>query len=397
MRFNRTTLLFVLGVVAVTAIGWTITGNNAFAQTGNGVGDCADPFDGEQVSFNVNFWDETDFCQHSVPYGEIISGGPPPDGIPPIDDPQYESVDSAAEWLVAESPVVSVVIDDTARAYPLAIMTYHEIVNTEQADMPVSVTFCPLCNSALVFDRNVDGDVLDFGVSGNLRNSDLIMFDRQTESWWQQFTGEGIVGQYTGTNLDVLPSQIIGFGQFAEEFPDAEVLSRDTGASRNYGTNPYAGYDGTENPFLFRGEIDRRLPATSRVLAGFVGGEAIAYPFGALQDEVVVNDTAGERDILAVWQPGTFSALDQRQIDQSQDIGTAALYSRELEDGTVLTFVAEEGTIVDEQTGSEWNAFGRATAGELEGTQLRQFVAGSHFWFAWAAFQPESQVYGLEN
>ena len=334
----------------------------ALAQ-GNGVGECDDPFEGEQVRFNVNFWDETNFCIHSVDYGEILSGGPPPDGIPPIDNPQYESVEAASEWMIEESPVISVVIDDVARAYPLAIMTFHEIANTEQAGVPISVTFCPLCNSALVFERTVDGDVLDFGVSGNLRNSDLIMYDRQTESWWQQFTGEAIVGEYTGTQLDVLPSQIIGFGQFAETYPDAEVLSRETGANRNYGSNPYAGYDSTENPFLFDGEVDRRLPATSRVLAGFVGSEAIAYPFNALQEEVVINDTVDGRDVVAVWQPGTKSALDQRDIDASRDIGTAALYERELDDGTVLTFTVEDGNIVDEQTGSTWNAFGPGDRG----------------------------------
>jgi hypothetical protein len=369
----------------------------AGAQNGNGVGDCEDPLAGLNIRFNLSYWPNTDFCQTSIDLESVLSGGPPPDGIPPIDNPDYESVADAAEWMIDESPVVAVTVNDETRAYPLAVLTWHEIVNTEIGGDPVTVTFCPLCNSAIVFDRNVDGDILDFGVSGNLRNSDLIMYDRQTDSWWQQFTGEGIVGSYNGAMLEMLPSQIVGFGQFAAEFPDAEVLSRNTGVGRDYGVNPYSGYDGIENPFLFDGELDRRLPATSRVLAGIVGGEAVAYPFAALNEEVVINDTVGEREIVALWQPGVKSALDDREIDASRDVGTAAIYTRELEDGTVLTFSISDdgGSITDDQTGSTWNPFGRATAGELEGTELRQIVAGTHFWFAWAAFSPESEVYGL--
>ncbi|MEO0563631.1 MAG: DUF3179 domain-containing (seleno)protein, partial [Chloroflexota bacterium] len=245
--------------------------------------------------------------------------------------------------------------------------------------------------------RDVDGEILDFGVSGNLRFSDMIMYDRQTQSWWQQFTGEGLVGDYNGSTLDILPSQVIGFGQFAAEFPEADVISRTTGASRDYGRNPYAGYD-SGRPFLFNGALDNRLPATSRVLGGIIGGEAIAYPIEILQDEVAINDTVGEREIVAVWQAGTVSALDNSRIDNSRDVGTAAVYSRVLEDETVLTFeVNPDGDgFIDAETGSTWNVFGRATGGEFEGTQLRQIVASMHFWFAWNAFQPESELYGIE-
>jgi hypothetical protein len=393
-------ILIGIGAASLLLIGLTgVFGGNALhvsAQDGNGVGDCEDPFEGQTIRFNVSFWQETDFCQRSIDLSTVISGGPPPDGIPPIDNPVYESIADAAEWLSDESPVVVVEVNDAARAYPLAILTWHEIVNTDLGGEPITVTFCPLCNSALVFDRTVDGEVLDFGVSGNLRNSDLIMFDRQTDSWWQQFTGEGIVGTYTGTTLELIPSQVVGFAQFVEAFPDAEVLSRETGASRSYGRNPYAGYDGVETPFLFEGDIDERLPATSRVLAGVIAGEPMAYPFPALQDEIVINDTVGERNVVAIWQPGSRSALDAAQIDTSRDIGTVGLFSRELADGTVLTFTLDGNNVVDEQTGSTWNLFGRATAGELEGTELRPLLAAPHFWFAWAAFQPETTVYGLE-
>ncbi|MEM6282396.1 MAG: DUF3179 domain-containing protein [Chloroflexota bacterium] len=396
---KRTVVMIGLAVLALGVVaGLFGTGNDVLAQRGNGVGDCDDPFGDANIQFNVGFWDLTDFCQTNIDYNDVLSGGPPPDGIPPIDDPIYESIDAASNWLNDESPVIAVEVNGEARAYPLAVLTWHEIVNTDLGGEPISVTFCPLCNSAIVFDRNVDGDILDFGVSGNLRNSDLIMFDRQTESWWQQFTGEGIVGVYTDTQLEILPSQVVGFAQFVAQFPESEVLSRETGHSRSYGANPYTGYDSTERPFLFRGDVDPRLQATSRVLAGFVGGQSVAYPFGTLNEEIVINDVVDEREVVALWQPGSVSALDQRSIDNSRDVGTAGLYSRVLEDGTVLTFSAnDDGQIVDDQTGSVWSPFGTAVEGELEGERLRQVVAGAHFWFAWAAFQPESIVYGMES
>jgi hypothetical protein len=187
-------------------------------------------------------------------------------------------------------------------------LIWHEIANDEIAGVPIAITFCPLCNSSIVFDRRVDGEILEFGVSGVLRNSDMVMYDRQTESWWQQFTGEGIVGVYTGTVLDIIPSQVIGFGQFAERYPDGLVMSRDTGYARSYGINPYTDYDQTSRPFLFDGEVDPRLPATERVLAGEIDDVAIAYPFSILAEQIVINDVIGETPVVVFWQPGVASS-----------------------------------------------------------------------------------------
>lgn len=344
------------------------------------------------VSGLTRVWDKTDFCQHQEGvFDEIISGGVGRDGIPPIDNPTFESIDEASTWLQPQSPVIAFELNGIARAYPLAILTRHEIVNDLFGDTPVAVTFCPLCNSAIVFERTIDGQVLRLGVSGLLRNSDLIMWDDVTQSWWQQFTGEGIVGEYTGRMLTLLPSQVVGFGAFVEQYPEGEVLAR---GGRSYGSNPYTGYDSSSHPFLFRGELDERLFPTERVLAGLVGGEAIAYPFEILAEEVVINDTVGDLDVVAIWQPGATSALDRGSIDDSRDVGMAALYNREL-DGQILTFsVDTDGIIRDDQTGSVWNIFGTATEGEWTGSQLRQELAFPHFWFAWAAFRPETQLYG---
>ena len=150
--------------------------------------------------FNTNGW-LTDFSISAVPFDEIFSGGPGKDGIPAVDAPQFESIEDARPWVTGSGPVIALEIDGDARAYPLAVLTWHEIANDSVGDVPVIVTFCPLCNTALVFERELDGTVHDFGVSGNLRLSDMVMYDRQTETWWQQATGLGIIGELTGAKL----------------------------------------------------------------------------------------------------------------------------------------------------------------------------------------------------
>ena len=242
----------------------------------------------------------------------------------------------------------------------------------------------------------MDGEVLEFGVSGFLRNSDMVMFDRQTDSWWQQFTGEGIVGNYTDTLLDFVPSQVISFSTFAERYPEGLVMSRDTGYNRNYGINPYSNYDSSSRPFLFRGEIDGRLSsATDHVLATEIDDVAKAYPFDQVREEVVVNDTIGETPVVIFFQSGVATALGDSVIDNAADLGTAGMYESTV-DGQVLTFTTnDDDTFTDDQTGSIWNAFGEAIDGELAGTELEWINAFPHFWFAWAAFHPETEVYGI--
>ena len=228
------------------------------------------PFNDEALLANwQRVWNLTDVCKSAEGvFYEIMSGGVGRDGIPPIDNPQFDDQATADLWLHANSPVIALEIDGIARAYPLAILTRHEIANDVIGDTPVAVTFCPLCNSAIVFDRRVGGDTLRFGVSGLLRNSDLIMWDDLTQSLWQQLTGEGIVGAHTGTLLDIVPSQLVGYGAFKAQYPLGEVLSTQ---GRFYGSNPYVNYDSSERPFLFMGAPDGRLMATERVLGAAIG------------------------------------------------------------------------------------------------------------------------------
>ena len=206
-------------------------------------------------------WDDTNFDKRSVDLSEIMSGGPPKDGIPAIDRPRFVSAAAAAEWLDPREPVIALRIGQTARAYPIQILIWHEIVNDTLAGVPVAVTFCPLCNASIVFNREHEGQLLDFGTTGRLRLSDMVMYDRPTQSWWQQFTGEGIVGEMTGEVLVQIPAQIVAFEEYRTLYPRGDVLSRDTGFLRRYGENPYVGYDNIEQyPFLFHGKIDKRLP-----------------------------------------------------------------------------------------------------------------------------------------
>ncbi|MCB1013324.1 MAG: DUF3179 domain-containing protein, partial [Microthrixaceae bacterium] len=197
----------------------------------------------------------------------IRSGGPPPDGIPSIDDPRFE-VASSVDWIEDVEPVLVLEVDGDARAYPVQIMTWHEIVNDTVGGVPVTVSYCPLCNSAIAYVRRIDDRTLDFGTSGRLLNSSLVMYDRQTESLWSHFTGQAVIGVLTGTTLDTVPVTTVSWETFRTAHPEGLVLSRDTGFQRNYGRNPYPGYDDvTQLPYLFDGDPDGRLPAQTRVVA----------------------------------------------------------------------------------------------------------------------------------
>ena len=348
------------------------------------------------IQFRVSYWPETDFCQHTIDYLDIFSGGPPPDGIPAIDEPKFETVSESDAWLDDLEPVISFQWGGEARAYPLQILIWHEIVNDEVSGKPITVTFCPLCNATIVFDREVDGAILDFGTSGNLRNSDLVMYDRQTKSWWQQFTGEGIVGEYTGARLMFLPAGIVSWADFKAEFPEGLTLSRDTGHPRNYGVNPYTGYDSINSrPFLYSGDIDGRLPAMARIAALELGESFVAYPFTVLEDVGVINDLQNDTKLAVFWKSGTVSSLDQASIAASRDVGSTAIFNRVV-DGQLLTFSAtDNGLFQDEETSSFWNIFGEAVEGSLAGSQLEQLISHEYFWFSWAAFRPETIIYSV--
>jgi len=366
-----------LRIAVLVAIGWWFAKDLVYAQL--------------PVSFE---WPDTDFENTLVDLDEIQSGGPPKDGIPPVDDPQFDSVAEANKWLNPREPVVVVSIDGETKAYPIQILTWHEIVNDSVAGTPVTVTFCPLCNATIVFDRRKDGEVLDFGTTGRLRKSDLIMYDRQTESWWQQFTGQAIVGKMAGTVLDRLPASIVAYEDFRAAYPNSQVLSRRTGHSRAYGNNPYRGYDSIDDqPFLFFDPVDKRLPPMERVLDVSIGDTHKLYPFSVFKTEAIINDQVEDMPVVVFSRQGTLSALDGSVIADSRQVPSATAYDRRL-DGNVLSFELHDGRIVDTQSGTRWNMFGTGIDGPLSGRQLDSAPGSVHFAFAWLAFNPDSEIYG---
>lgn len=342
------------------------------------------------------YWELSAEPEALIPLDQIISGGPPPDGIPAIDQPRFVTPAAASEWLQPNEPVISFELNGDARAYPIQILTWHEIVNDVVAGEPVAVTFCPLCNSAIVFDRRVDEElVLDFGTSGRLFKSDLVMYDRQTKSLWPQIDGQAVVGSLIGTELEVFPATTVSWEEWRTANPEGKVLSRDTGFSRNYGVNPYEGYDRIgQRPFLFQDDVDGRLPATERVVAVEIGGQAAAYPFGVLEGQapVAVHDSVGSTDIVVFFEKGTSSALDAAVIAEGRDVGAAGVYLPTV-GGRALSFEANPDGFVDRETGTTWSLLGKAVDGPLAGESLEPVSHVDTFWFAWAAFQPETVIW----
>lgn len=268
---------------------------------------------------------ETDFSKHAVELDSIMSGGVPKDGIPSIDDPSFKPAKARTDWLAPTEPVIGLEINGDARAYPLRILTWHEIVNDTVGGKPVAVTYCPLCNAAIVFGAEVDGRRLTFGTTGKLRHSDLVMYDRQTESWWQQFTGTAIVGEMTGTKLEFVPARLESFENFLDRHPDGKVLVPSDPNARPYGRNPYAGYDEATSPFLYRGPMPEKMPAMGRVVV--VGEEA--WDLRLLREKGrVETDTH-----VITWRPGQNSALDTAEIGQGRDVGNVVVQEKTADGG----------------------------------------------------------------
>ncbi len=295
----------------------------------------------------------------------------PRDAIPALDEPRFAAVDDV-DFLQAREPVIEVEIDGDARAYPLQILTWHEIVNDTVGGTPVTVTFCPLCNTAIAFERpTIEGETTTFGTSGSLYNSNLVMYDRATESYWPQATGQAVMGPLTGEQLERVPAQIVSWSDFREAYPNGKVLTRDTGHNRDYGTNPYPGYDDIDNPpFLFEGEVDGRLAAVERVLGVQTEDESVAFPYFRLRaaakgELATVNTKVGDRPTLILWKAGVASALDETEIATSKEVGGAGAFDREL-GGRTLRFEVRDGRVVDRATASVWNIFGRAVSGPLK-------------------------------
>lgn len=402
MVFRKSKLTVLMAAIAVTAAACSVA-IGAVTPAGDAATDVVASTTVLESAGNLpagpsaldNRFDDT-FPDPLIDPSDVVSGGPPPDGIPPIDDPQFISVSAADAWLNDVEPVLVVDVDGDVRAYPIQIMMWHEIVNDTVGGVPLAVTYCPLCNSALSFERVVRGVVTTFGTSGNLFNANLVMYDRATESLWNQLDGRAVIGVLTGDVLKQVPSSTMSWGTFKESRPDAKVLDRDrTGASRAYGTNPYTGLDDPNGqPFLFNGDIDVRAKAMQRIVAIENDGAAIAWTLDVISSDESALATAAEfngEPITILWQARESSALDSSDITAGRDVGTVGVFSAVV-DGEVLTFQADGDSFIDDQTSSVWNILGEAETGPFAGTTLDPVTFVRTFWFSWAAFRPDTEL-----
>jgi len=321
----------------------------------------------------------------------IMPGGPPPDGIPAINHPRFLRT-AQVSFLSASEPVLALQIGADARAYPVQILIWHEIVNDTVGGVPVAVTYCPLCNSAIAYDRRAAGRVLSFGTSGLLYDSTLVMYDRQTQSLWMQFTGQAIAGVLIGHQLHPYPMQTVSWAAWRAGHPHGWVLSRDTGYARPYGANPYPGYDNIHSqPLLFSGRVNGRYTAMTRLVGMRSGTDAVAVLLNALRRQRVIDLTLAGRPVIVWWQPGTASTLSGATIGGGSDVGATGAFSPVV-DGRRLHFLAVAGHFRDQETGSYWSVLGHADAGPLAGENLTPVTHEDTFWFVWAAFRPHARV-----
>lgn len=337
---------------------------------------------------------QTDFdrlAEH-VALDDFVRALPWRDAIPALSRPAVVPA-SEIGWILDDEPVIAVERNGTWRAYPLQILLWHEIVNDVVDGQPIVVTFCPLCHTAVVFDARLDEESLEFGVTGYLRRSDLVMYDRQTESWWQQATGVGLIGTHAGRHLEILPSSLVAWSEFRAAHPDADVLDRATGYDRPYGRNPYPGWDVVErNPFFKEAELlgcegaEGCVDPKERVAVVSANGETVVLPFRRLADAGgLVELDLGGLPVVVWWQPGVRSVLDSELIERSDQAGTAVAFDRRNDDA-VLSFELRGGVLVDAQSGTEWNSLGEAIVGPHTGRRLLRVQVDTPYWFAFAAF-----------
>ena len=339
-----------------------------------------------------------DLSRHSVPLEDVhfdtFDGGSVPlseigeerllslvDAIPPLDEPRYEDA-SGGDWLDDDDLVIGYVgAKGGAWAFPVKILNLHEIVNDELDGVPVLISYCPLCRSAVAYDRRLDGRELTFGNTSALYESDLVMFDRETSSYWWQVAGEAIVGTLTGARLTTLPSTTMTWAQWLREHPETMVLSRETGFPRSYERDVFAGYRDQVNDERFAFPVsakalDGRLAPGDEVLGLTVGGESRAYSARALGN-AAVNDSLGGEEIV---------------VFSTENGPSAAAYLANGGDGD-LSFSYTDGQYRDAQTGSLWNLSGEAVSGPLRGSTLEPLPGRYTFWFAYIAAFPDADVY----
>lgn len=322
---------------------------------------------------------ETNGVKHLIPLEKIKGGGPPKDGIPSIDNPKFANVSDAA-FMSDSDTVIGLSINGESRAYPLFIMVWHEIVNDNVGGIPVAVTYCPLCYTNQVFERVINGQQVEFGTSGKLYNSNLLMYDRLTDSYWSQALGMAVKGELSGYELNLVPFDVITWGDWKKLYPDTLVLTTDTGHIRSYATDPYGDYY-TEPRIIFpvENQDDRINP--KEIILGFNHQDiSKAYKQSDVESSIIINDSIGGSPVLLVSLFSENSRAFERTID-----------------GVVLDFQYVDDKIIDVQTSSEWNYDGLSISGHYDGEQLKRMPMEPGFWFEWVAFHPDTLIYGISD
>lgn len=297
---------------ALALVLWTFGGTFAAAQTA------------PERAWLKEFPD-TNFKKTSISFSTIITDGPKRDQIPPIHNPKYIAAADDTELGPLE-PVIGVIINGDAKAFPLRILLWHEIVNDTIGGMPVLVSYCPLCNSGVVFDRRVAGKTLTFGNTGRIRHFDMVMYDQQTESWWQQFLGEAIVGDLTGQQMKLVPARLESFEKFKQRAPKGKLLIPDNARARPYGRSPYEGMESSSGGAFARYELPRGVATMDRVVV--IGNEA-----WKLQDIRNVKKLV-QGDLTFTWTPGQNSIHDRQVIASGRDVGNVVV-TKKTADGEV--------------------------------------------------------------
>jgi len=319
---------------------------------------------------------ETNGVKHLIPLDKIKGGGPPKDGIPSIDNPVFADI-QGSHFMSDSDTVIGLEINGEAKAYPSFILVWHEIVNDNVGGTPVAVTYCPLCYTNQVFERVIDGQEVEFGTSGKLYNSNLLMYDRLTDSYWSQALGIAVKGELTGYQLNLIPFDVITWGDWKKLHPDTMVMTTDTGHIRSYATDPYGNYY-TEPRIFFPVEHSDDRMHPKEIIIGFNQDTIYkAYKQNDIESNIIINDFIGDTPLMLISLYSENSRAFERTIN-----------------GKVLDFEYTDGKIFDSQTNSEWNYDGLSISGQHQGVQLERMPIEPGFWFEWFAFHPQTLVYG---
>lgn len=344
---------------------------------------------------------KTDTSQKTIELNELHQAAQK-DEIRALNFPKFVSGEAGKNQYFEHEPVIYMNFNGVAKAYPLSVLTLFELCNDTVGGEPVMVTFCPMCNAAMVFNRKVKHKgqevILNFGVSGILMHNDMVMYDHQTESWWQQLMGEAIVGEMAGTELKMMRAMIISVKDYFDRYPDGQILA--PAMKVKIGKKVHRPFHHMEHnhhqlaeEYYIPEKTDPRLPPLERVLDIHVDDHAKIYPFTNLAEKKVINESFDGMSFVIFFHDETVSVLDEDDLKKSKKTGSATAFKSHL-DGVDYTFETFGNYFKDHQTGSVWDITGYCREGVNKGKQLWLLPHSNHFAFAYLAFFPECEIYG---